>query len=57
MNPLEQLNTANDAYHEAVERILNLDVDVTTKADFGALVNRIFKLMNSARDLVEENME
>lgn len=53
MTPLEALETSNDAYHVAVERILrdaNL-ADPDLKAAFAADANAIFIRMKRARSI------
>jgi hypothetical protein len=51
--PLENLQQANDDYHEAVGEILN-DENIPTeaKAEFGALVNATFSTMNQTNNLI-----
>lgn len=51
--PFENLQNANDDYHEAVAGILN-DENIPTeaKAEFGALINATFSTMKQANNLI-----
>lgn len=66
-NPLEELKTANDAYHAAVNKIFRLKVSdvfcdgveelAEIKADFGSRHTNIFQLMAEAQVALEPLFE
>ena len=58
MNPLEKLRKSNDDYHEAVGEILeDENVSVKVRANFGAIADAVFNMMNQADTLIAEYYE
>ena len=55
--PYEKLVKANDEYHEAVDAILENDLDVTLKAKFAVEVNQVFHYMKQANNVIKEHYE
>lgn len=54
MTLLDKLKKANDNYHEAVDDILmDEDVNINTKADFGCICSNIFRQMTKVNTLME----
>ena len=55
--PYEKIKKANDEYHEAVNEILENDIDVALKVEFARVVFAVFNGMKQANDVIKAHYE